>query len=545
MKKSLLAVISAVVLALCTIPFTETTHAITVTGCGISNPGTVNEGGQYSVSYTVTTNDSMTASLAVGVSGGGSLVSVSANVGSVNGNRIVVSGVDGITSISGNITFNVVNSSPVAISISGDVSSINDFSSAGVGGSISINVYSKAQQNADAAAAEESRRQQEAYNASVAASQAVESSIAASKYAESSKAQQEIDDSIAAEQASIQESEAAIESSVNASIAESASIEESIIQESLSVEESIEQSSIALAESISESESEVERTKAVQIGKEYYVPFKSGRNKFLFATEEAELGVPEGFEKTDLMVNMQYVWAYRNSEMSAHAYLVYGRYEKDDESAYYFYDETNGVFFPYERLYAEEGVLQVPNGFGSVVNTTEGTKEKGIGSGLIAILCIVSALLGAGIAVLVFMLFKRNAAEQGVAAVPADDDDSFVQDADTDDIEEFGEEYEFENKGVGLEEEDVFVEKTINVQNNGHNNASENADTPKNKAINAAIAEAETETVIGNIKFDMTEEASIPSSGSVIPAETVEAAEVSEIEIEELEVLEELSIDRK
>ena len=289
---------------------------------------------------------------------------------------------------------------------------------------------------ADIAAAEESRRQQESINASIAASQAVEQSIAASQYAESSKAQQEIDDSIAAEQASIQESEAAIEESINASIAESASIEESIIQESLSIEESIEQSSLAVAESISESESEVERTKAVQIGSISYVPFKNGRNKFMFAAEDTELGVPEGFEKTDLMVNTQYVWAYRDADMEAHTYLVYGRFEKDDESQYYFYDETNGTFFQYGKLHAEEADLPILT---TPVEAMQVEKKSGISGGILALLCAVSLLAGAGIAVLVMMYLKNRSLNSGMIAVAADDDEDFVQDEYSGEITESGE----------------------------------------------------------------------------------------------------------
>ncbi len=519
MKKGLMALLTAAALVLSIVPFTKNTYAIGVTGCGISNPGSVKEGEKASVSYTVSTNDSMTASILVSVSGGGTLASVSASVGSVNGNRVVLSGVDGVTSISGTITFNVTSASPVVVSISGDVSSINDFSSANISASQTINVYSKAQQQADAAAAEESRRQQEAYNASVAASKAVEDSIAASIYAESSKAQQAIDDSIAAEQASIQESEAAVEASVNESIAESVSVEESSIQESLSIEESIAESELEVAESISESESEVERTKAVKIGFDYYVPFKTGRGKFLFAAEDTALGVPEGYEKTDLMVNLQYVWAYRTEDMEAHAYLVYGQYENDAEPKYYFYDETNGTFFPYEKLYAEEEDLPVPTTTEETVNENPQTEKKGIGTGIIVLLCIVSMLLGAGLAVLAMMYMKNHpiSAFSGVKSV-TDDEEDFVQDAEGDEIDETGEEYEFENNGVGLEEEDIVI--------------------PVGETETAGAVEAEIET-------SSVEAAQIESAAEAVPVEnvteTVEnvASQTAELE-EEIEVLEKL-----
>ena len=521
MSKRIISLIAAMCLLLSSFSLMNEAHAFQ-TVVSIGNPGRVNQGSNVTITFTVseTSGKFVTYDGAVSLSGATMQGSVSGGGVTPNGANFATDGQHGSYTIS--FTMNVTSDSSVTVSVNGIAGSVDPPGQGGpVGASISIPVYSTAQQQADAAAAEESRRQQEAINASIAASKAVEQSIAASKYAESSKAQQEIDDSIAAEQASIQESEAAIEESINASIAESASIEESIIQESLSIEESIEQSSLAVAESISESESEVERTKAVQIGSISYVPFKNGRNKFMFAAEDTELGVPEGFEKTDLMVNTQYVWAYRDADMEAHTYLVYGRFEKDDESQYYFYDETNGTFFQYGKLHAEEADLPILT---TPVEAMQVEKKSGISGGILALLCAVSLLAGAGIAVLVMMYLKNRSLNSGMIAVAADDDEDFVQDEYSDEITESGEEYEFENKAVGLEADDVVI----------------NFETAQGEAVVTTVQEAERESEV------MVEAGSAVEKESVKTVEAPEAAEVVEgFEEEELEVLEELTIDNK
>ena len=109
-------------------------------------------------------------------------------------------------------------------------------------------------------------------------------------------------------------------------------------------------------------------------------------------------------------------------------------------------------------------------------------------------------------------------------AVAADDDEDFVQDEYSDEITESGEEYEFENKAVGLEADDVVI----------------NFETAQGEAVVTTVQEAERESEV------MVEAGSAVEKESVKTVEAPEAAEVVEgFEEEELEVLEELTIDNK
>ena len=482
MKKKLIVVILSIILIAAAAAGSRVSHAIGA-GASIDHPGTVDEGGQYSVGFSVTSDAAMTANLNISVSGGGQLVGVSAAPGSVNGGAVVVAGLDGVTAITGAITFNVIGPDPVVISIGGDVTSIDDFSSAGVSASQSIPVHTKAQMASESEAAsiaasiaeassleeearrqssiaEESRKQAEeaARQASIAASQAAEESRAQASRDEETRAEAErqasIDASIAAEQSSIAASRAAEESSRNASIAESVSIEESLRLESLSIQESIEESeaeesralaeseaeesrsiaeeSRSIAESIRESESLDDLTRAFEVGQDYFVPwdFEAESGRFLFAVEDTAIEAPEGFEKTDLLINRQYVFAAQNEKTAARTYLVFGSYDKDTEPEFYYFDMDTGRLFPYDSLNSMTD--NRPQRIESTEESSEETdSEEGSVSGpeaekhgfsiLPAILfAAAGAIIGAGILGLILLIVRlaRNKKESPAEGVP-------------------------------------------------------------------------------------------------------------------------------
>ncbi len=450
-------------------------HAIGASA-GIQPPGQMDEGGQYQVPFSVTTDKAMTANINISVSGGGQLAGVSASPGSVNGGAIVVAGVDGITTVSGTITVNVVSGDPVVISIGGDVTSLDDFSTAGISGGGSIPVRSKAQIESEAEAARQS-----SVAASEAASRAAaesiaeaerQASIAASNAAEESKRQASLDEatreeaerqasidaSIAEEQSKIAESRAEEESIENSRVAESVSIEESERLESLSIEESVSMSeekesieeaeeSKSIAESISESESEVNRTKAFEVGEDYFVPWNYlGENgRFLFAVADTNIEPPEGYSFVDLRINRQYVWAAKNASSAAHTFLVYGRYSEDEEAAFYYYDIDTGELFPYDNLNSDTDNRPVRVETEASAEEPEGSDENGeaqsgrFSGKAAALFAAIGAVVGAALVGLILLILKlvRDRKDHDVeeAAVPSQDKGMFPY-KDADELEE-------------------------------------------------------------------------------------------------------------
>ncbi|MBR6321489.1 MAG: hypothetical protein IKR59_01350, partial [Lachnospiraceae bacterium] len=299
---------------------------------GISNPGTVDQSNEavYTVEYSVTTDSPMTADLNITVGGGGQFVGASASPASAGGTKIVLGGRDDVTAISGTISFKAVGAEAVIIAITGDVSSVDDFSTAPVNASVTIQVRSIEAQEASIA---------EAYSIAASISEAEsiaqssreeEESIWQSIAAEESERQAAIDASvnasIAEEQRRIAESQAAEEASRNASIAESESIRQSEAEESLSAEESKaresreesrrEESSKeesrkeeSRREAASRSESETGKTEESTEEKEKFIPIELSEDEdhFLLAAEDMDVALPEGFRKSKLLVGERYV----------------------------------------------------------------------------------------------------------------------------------------------------------------------------------------------------------------------------------------------
>lgn len=369
------------------------THAIAVTSAGISNPGSVDQGGTYSVSYTVATNDAMAASLAISVSGGGVFAGATSSA-SVSGNSIVLGGVDGVTSINGTISFTVNQAVPVTIAISGDVSSVNDFTVAPVGTSTTITVRSAeeiaaAQQAAAAEAARQAsiQAEQASINASIAESQAI------------------IDASILAEQQSIQAEQASEEEERNASIAASAAEEESLLAESASIEAAASEEAESIAQSIAESESMEDLTRAFKVGENYFVPMDYSANRFIFAVASTLVDPPEGFAKSELIVNRQDVLAYRRAGATdSNIYLVYGNFENEDP-AFYYYDTESGLLMPYAAVNGEIGTISA-----SSEAEPETESDGGPGTSLEDKLIVagLAMVFGAAITLVISMLVNKR-----------------------------------------------------------------------------------------------------------------------------------------
>ncbi len=399
----------------------------------IGNPGQVDEGGQYSVPFSVNTDSSMTANIAISVTGGGQLAGVSASPGSINRGNIVLAGQDGVTSINGTIVFNVVSGSPVTISISGDVSSIDDFTISVVGGGTTIAVRSAAQKQADeAAAAEAARLAEESRQAAEAA--------AREATREQAERQASIDASIAEEQRKIQESEAIEESKRESSIAESLSEQESIREESVSIEESIAEisrseaaESESIAESISESESEVDRTRAYEVGRDYFVPWNylGSEGQFLFAVADTGIEAPEGYTMTDLLINRQYVWAAQSAETGARTFLVYGTYDEEVEPEFYYFDLDTHILFPYENVHSDTDnrVIRLESTEGTAETVETPTEKNSVSAGKAVLFALLGALLGAALVCLILLILKLSrerkdkkaavSADEGLETVPA------------------------------------------------------------------------------------------------------------------------------
>ena len=379
---------------------------------GITNPGQVSEGTQSSVTFTISGSEAINVQGSVSVSGGGTLAGLSAP--NANGASFATIDANGAAAWSGTITFNVVSADPVIISVSGIAAAINTESGkTEYGGSISIPVYSKAAQEADAAAAASIAASQAEAERAAQASRDAEAAIAASIAAVEASKQAEIDASIAAEQSSIQASEAESESIENSKIAESVSIEESSKLESLSIEESIEEvsrseaeESMSIEESISMSESEVEKTRAFEVKEDFFVPweYEGERGRFLFAVADTNVEPPEGFTMTDLIINKQYIWAAQSKDTAAHTYLVYGTYDEDKDAAFYYYDADTGRLFSYDNLNSTTDNRAVRSETDE--EAEEAAVKGGITPGRAVLFTILGAIGGAAIFGLVLYLLK-------------------------------------------------------------------------------------------------------------------------------------------
>ena len=307
-------------------------------------------------------------------------------------------------------------------------------------------------------AAEESRIAEESRQASIAASIAESEAAAKASRDEETRAEAErqasIDASIAAEQSSIAASRAAEESSRNASIAESVSIEESLRLESLSIQESIEESeaeesralaeseaeesrsiaeeSRSIAESIRESESLDDLTRAFEVGQDYFVPwdFEAESGRFLFAVADTALEAPEGFEKTDLLINRQYVFAAQNEKTAARTYLVFGSYDEDTEPEFYYFDMDTGRLFPYDSLNSMtdnrpqriESTEESSEETDSEVGSVSGPEAEKHGFSILPAILFAAAgaIIGAGILGLILLIVRlaRNKKESPAEGVP-------------------------------------------------------------------------------------------------------------------------------
>ena len=428
MKRKVYLLILTLVLLLTCLRHTDKAHAFSV-GAGIDNPGTVAQGQTVTIGFHVSGDEHIAFVGSVSASGGGSLVSCAISPGQTNGANIAVGGVD-TTAANGSITINVSGDTPVVVSLNGDASSTDTFVSQGIGTSITIPVYTTAQQQADQAARDEAAR--------IAASEeAVRQASRDAEYASSKAVQDSIDESIRLEQESLAEIEASEEESRNESIAESASVEESIREESVSIEESIKESEREVSESeslvaasISESESEVERTRAYQIGTDtYFVPYEiPGKKNFLFAVEDTQIEIPEGYERTKLLINHQYVLAYQSPEIGAHTYLVYGMFDESELPALYLYDFDKDLFIPYDSVFPD-----------AELSLDDSTPEKNTGKTVskdtireLILIGVLAFVLGAAVMLLIVLLSKIRKERN---REPYEADDEFPEDLETEPLQ--------------------------------------------------------------------------------------------------------------
>ena len=127
MKKAIITVLVIFTLSLLALSASRESHAIDA-AASITDPGRLTVGQQYTVRYTVNTDQACTAQIRFSVGGGAKLISVTPDQGEANGQKLVVAGLDNVKKLTGSITFKVTTSAAVVISMTGDVSSISDFS---------------------------------------------------------------------------------------------------------------------------------------------------------------------------------------------------------------------------------------------------------------------------------------------------------------------------------------------------------------------------------------------------------------------------------
>ncbi|MBR6406452.1 MAG: hypothetical protein IKS18_09745 [Lachnospiraceae bacterium] len=387
---------------------------------------------------------------------------------------------------------------------------------------------------------EKARKEEEARQASIA--QSIAESQAASEAAERERTREEaerqasIDASIAEEQRKIAESKAIEESIKNSSIAESVSIEESSRQESLSIQESIEESeeeesrslaeeSESIAESISESESEDARTRAYEVGQDYFVPweYNSDSGRFLFAVDDTNIEAPEGYEKTDLIVNKQYVWAAQSEKTAARTYLVYGTYDEGIEPAFYYFDLDTGRLFPYDNLNSrtDNRPARIETEESTTAAETVPGKTDGFPLDRAILFAVSGAVIGAALFGLLLLLLKigrnRNTAEPRIFA--DDPEDPLIPSAgDIDDLEE-----------LPLQKEDVSdPDETMKILFGQE--AEENQFVNENAEDEIELAIVEEDSVAKTIEepdpstIEDESELAVVEEESELPVEEAEAA---------------------
>ena len=399
--------------------FTIPVHAI---GGSISlgGPGIADEGSVFSVGFSINANSNFSFNGTIVVENG-TIVGSSIAPGETNGANIVVAGVR--TSVAnGSVSIRANGTAPVRVSITGSISSLDDFSTTSVpspgfpcnGCTVSIrSAAEKAAADAAAAkAAQEAAQRQAAANAAAA---------------EEAARQASINESIQAEEAA----KAAEEASIAAAESEKASIEESIKEESMSIEASIAyESRMASLEESREARykeislAAIEATRAYAIDEMYFVPYGSKSmfaQHFLFAVANTIDPVPEGFTRVPLTVNDQEVDAFRSDDMAEGVYLVYGKKSEKSEPDFYYFQLDDDSLISYRDVNGVEAG-EIPKVYADLVHLQEQEVETGNGSkvsygpAVYIFYLVLSLIIFALAGVIIYLLKKQKKNEEEAAA---------------------------------------------------------------------------------------------------------------------------------
>ena len=410
-KLSLISSIAALLLALLFI-FPLRAHAISGGVSVAADKGVYNVGDTITITVVITYDSPCSIQGSLAVSGG-----VSLNQGTTIFLDPQAAGSQTLT-YSGTITGEGDQSVSVGVNLASktevnedtlEVANVNV--SGGTGFHVTTQAEIQAAIDAEKAAAEAARKAEESRQAAEAA--------AREATREQAERQASIDASIAEEQRKIQESEAIEESKRESSIAESLSEQESIREESVSIEESIAEisrseaaESESIAESISESESEVERTRAYEVGRDYFVPWNylGSEGQFLFAIADTGIEAPEGYTMTDLLINRQYVWAAQSAETGARTFLVYGTYDEEVEPEFYYFDLDTHILFPYENVHSDTDnrVIRLESTEGTAETVETPTEKSSVSAGKAVLFALLGALLGAALVCLILLILKLS-----------------------------------------------------------------------------------------------------------------------------------------
>ena len=367
--------------------------------------------------------------------------------------------------------------------------------------------------------AEEEERQRQAAEAA---------SIQASKDA--------VDASIREEQQKAASVKAASEEAENASIAESASIEQSVKEESESIEESLkeaerlsEKESLAEArsieESVSMSESEVEKTRAKEIGELKFVPYEYKKQKFFFAVKDLEIPeIPEDYYEAELVINTQEVFALQGEKFAEGTFIVYGMAEEKEEPEFFIYDSETETFLEFDKIFGGNVLSKLTGSTGSEEEpassdaVSENGNRSGLSAGMTLLLIILAAIFGAVIAGIIFLLVSKRNGENNEA-------DMFEE---TEGYEDLPED-QTESEEPEADEADALTEAFIN----GETLAAEKAFPEETFSAEEFLAEDLSET---DIFLDAAEDTETETLEMLTEAEEA----VIDIPEEETEVLENL-----
>ena len=396
-------------------------RAFAITGSIDIGPqqGTFDQGNTYNVYISINGSEAFSFSGNISVSGGGTFAGADESLQSEGGTLIIVPQASGVA---GNIRVSCGGTGSVTIAVSGVMLSADTGAQINVGNSISVPIRSAADKAAQEEAARKASQEEAARQASI--------------WAEESSRQAVIQASVDAENASIaaeQSKQASIEAEsaavYNSSVAESASIEESSRLESASIEESKEEeskresrSAAAESRSLYESSSLEELTRAFEVKGSYYVPYDlyAKRERFLFATADTEVPVPEHFNKVPLTVNKQEVLAYQLDGFSENIYIVYGCFEDEDtEPELYLYDAETDRMFPYEALGLDEEDAAKNELALSALTATATPVRKGMNLGISLVEIFLGILLGAAILMLTLTLLRKKQEKEAQMAAYA------------------------------------------------------------------------------------------------------------------------------